>query len=185
MNSNFRQDPRAAAWEVLIRMDVRELPVRVIYLCSALGIDVRYDDSLTEGVDGKTVMHAGGPIIFLDPLATPARNKFTTAHELGHILLGHVGEYRLVYRTRAPRENPIEQAANAFASCLLAPACVLWGCGAQTERDIMRLCGISREDARHRMAQIKERYQENQFLTSPLERKVYEQFLPFIEAHRC
>ena len=185
MNSNFRQDPRAAAWEVLIRMDVRELPVRVIYLCSALSIDVRYDDSLADGADGKTIMYAGGPIIFLDPLATPARNKFTTAHELGHILLGHVGEYRLVYRTRAPRENPIEQAANAFASCLLAPACVLWGCGAQTERDIMRLCGISREDARRRMAQMKERYQENQFLTSPLERKVYELFLPFIEAHRC
>lgn len=185
MNYKDYQKSRDAAWEILIREGVRELPVKVIYLCGALGIDVRYNDGLPKGVDGKTVMHAGVPIIFLDPLVAPNRKKFTTAHELGHILLGHVGAYGPVHRGLALRGSPKEQAANVFAFRLLAPACVLWGCRVQTEKDIMRLCGISREAAHYRMERMKELYQRNKFLTSSLERKVYEQFLPFIEAHRC
>ena len=178
------QKSRDAAWAILLHEQICELPVRVIALCRQIGIEVQYDDTLPDGVDGKASMIGGAPIIFLNPLAAANRKKFTVAHELGHILLGHVGQYGPVHRGHAFNGNPKEQAANVFASRLLAPACVLWGCNVQTEQDIMRICGISREAAHYRMERMRELYRRNKFLTSPLEREVYRQFLPFITAYR-
>lgn len=37
------------------------------------------------------------------------RKRFTVAHELGHIMLGHVGHYELINREILPNDNPIEQ----------------------------------------------------------------------------
>lgn len=178
------QKSRDAAWEILLHEQICELPVKVIALCRKMGIEVQYDNTLPDGVDGKAVMINGIPTIFLDPLTETNRKKFTVAHELGHILLGHVGQYGPVHRGHAFNGNPKEQAANVFASRLLAPACVLWGCNVRTEQDIMRICGISREAAHYRMKRMRELYRRNKFLVSPLEREVYRQFLPFIAAHR-
>ena len=114
----------------------------------------------------------------------PPRQRFTAAHELGHILAGHVGKYTLVNREPSPQDNPIEQAANVFASRLLAPACVLWGCGVQTAEEIQQLCQISRQAAAYRMERLRVLYARQRFLTSPLERAVYEQFREYIKTHR-
>lgn len=83
-----------------------------------------------------------------------------------------------------PGDNPIEQAANVFASRLLAPACVLWGCGVQSAEDIERLCDISRAAAEFRWTRMQELYRRQRFLTSPLERLVYAQFEDYIKGHR-
>lgn len=81
--------------------------------------------------------------------------------------------YDLVCREPAPGDNPIEQTANVFASRLLAPACVLWGCGVQSAEDIAQLCDISRAAAEFRWSRMQELYRRQRFLTSPLERLVY------------
>ena len=114
----------------------------------------------------------------------PGRTRFTVAHELGHILLGHVGKHSLVNREPSASDNPMEREANVFASRLLAPACVLWGCGAKTPDEIAELCNISRRAAEIRAARMEELLRRDKFLASPLERQVYEQFLPFIESRR-
>ena len=124
------------------------------------------------------------PTIMVSNLTIPARQRFTCAHELGHIILGHVGRYDLVCREPAPGDNPIEQAANVFASRLLAPACVLWGCGVQSAEDIAQLCDISRAAAEFRWSRMQELYRRQRFLTSPLERLVYAQFENYIKGHR-
>lgn len=183
MNYKDYQNARDAAWRILLDCGVTELPARTGTICKSLGITVKLyrpeDDN-----DGKSMIVDGQPVILVSSLASAARQRFTAAHELGHIILGHVGRYALCNREPSPGDNPIEQATNVFASRLLAPACVLWGCGAKTPEDIMRLCDISRQAAEFRAARMAELYLRDRFLTSPLEREVYARFLPYIKTHR-
>ena len=158
---------------------------RVLRLCKALGVSVRrYTPAERDSNDGMSTVIGGAPTIMVSSLTIPARQRFTCAHELGHIILGHVGRYDLVCREPEPGDNPIEQAANVFASRLLAPACVLWGCGVQSAGDIERLCDISRAAAEFRWSRMQELYRRQRFLTSSLERAVYAQFEDYIKGHR-
>jgi len=183
MNYKDYQNARDAAWKLLIDLNIKELPVKTGKVCRALGVVVRYYIP-TDGSDGKSLIVAGKPVILVSSEVPLARQRFTAAHELGHILLGHVGKYDLVNREPDQRDNPIEQAANVFASRLLAPACVLWGCGAETPEQIATLCGISHQAAEFRAERMAVLYQRNKFLTSPLERQVFEQFTDYIAANK-
>ncbi|MEA4816258.1 MAG: ImmA/IrrE family metallo-endopeptidase [Lachnospiraceae bacterium] len=157
--------------------------MRIGVLCGNMGIDIKLytshnlDDGYSTIIDGK-------PTIYINSNAAISRQRFTAAHELGHILLGHVGEYQLINREPDPRDNPIETAANIFASRLLAPACVLWGCNAKTVEDIMKLCDISRKAAEYRIERMKDLYKINKFFTSNLEKQVYEQFKDYIKKNK-
>ena len=90
----------------------------------------------------------------------------------------------MLNREPSLEDDPLEQAANVFASRLLAPACVLWGCNMQSAAEIAQLCGISQTAAEFRWERLQLLYQRGKFLTSPLERQVYAQFRPYIDAHR-
>lgn len=175
------QNARDMTWRILLDMNVTRLPVMVGQLCRGLGITVKYGDG--DG-DGRSVMVDGKPVIMLSSRCTAERQRFTCAHELGHVLLGHVGKYRLVNREPSPGDNQVEQAANVFASRLLAPACVLWGCGVRTPEEIAALCRISYQAARFRAERMELLYRRGKFLTSPMERELYERFLPFIREYR-
>ena len=177
------QNARDAAWRLLIDADVRELPVKVTAICRQMGIPVKLFRP-EDGNDGKCFLLDGRPVILVSDQVPPARQRFTAAHELGHILLGHVGMYQLVNREPDPKDNPIEQAANVFASRLLAPACVLWGCGARTAEEIMELCQISLQAAQFRAERMEKLYERDRFLVSPMEREVYRRFQGYIRKNR-
>lgn len=183
MNYDDYQNSRDAAWRLLIDLNVRELPVKPGAMCRALGIKVRYYTP-EDGNDGISFLNNGVPTILVSSAASLSRQRFTTAHELGHIVLGHVGRYALVNREPSVQDDPVEQEANVFASRLLAPACVLWGCNARTADEIAALCDISLQAARFRAERMALLYQRNKFLASPLERKVYRQFADYIAAHK-
>ena len=183
MNYKDYQNARDVVWKLLIDLGVRELPVKPGALCKALGITIRYYTPTDES-DGKSLIIGGRPVIFVSARAQLPRQRFTAAHELGHILLGHVGRYELVNREPTSRDNPIEQVANVFASRLLAPACVIWGCGAKAPEQIAALCDISYQSAQFRAERMKVLYQRNKFLTSQLEQQVYQQFADYIAAHK-
>ena len=183
MDYHSYQKARDLTWELLLRNRVSALPVRISELCAAEGISIRLFSPCKES-DGKSLILNGQPYILVSRAVPPERQRFTAAHELGHVLLGHVGRYQLVNREPSPGDNPIEREANVFASRLLAPACVLWGCRLHTPDEIMDLCRISRQAAEYRAARMEQLYRREKFLTSPLERQVYEQFLPFINVHR-
>ena len=179
---NYReyQNSRDLAWEILIRENITELPVMMGQLCRRMGIPVRYFRPERGGSDGYSTILDGQAMIFVSEECSRERQRFTAAHELGHILMGHVGQFALVNREPSPGDNPVEQAANVFASRLLAPACVLWALDAYTPEEIADLCRISHQAAvfrGERMAILRER---QKFLTSPLERQVYAQFSDFI-----
>ncbi len=174
---------RNLSWNILIQENITELPINIVALCKQLRIEVKYY-TLPNNNDGECIIAEGIPYILISKNCSAQRKRFTVAHELGHVLLGHVGKYQLVNRKPSPPDNPIEQEANILASRLLAPACVLWGCKVKTADDIVQLCNISKQAAEYRMNRMNELYRRDQFLTSPLEKQVFNQFKDFISNHQ-
>lgn len=182
MYVNYKNS-RDLAWRILIDQHITELPVSVSGICRNLGIAIKLYEPKDDNSGYSTIIN-GKAVIFVSNKDITERQRFTAAHELGHILLGHVGKYKLVNREPSSKDNPIEQAANVFASRLLAPACVLWGCGASNAEQIAQLCNISRQSAEYRMERMKILYERNTFLKSPLERQVYDNFKKYIKKNR-
>lgn len=175
------QNARDAAWQILIDQHITELPVPVTRICRNMNIEVKYDPRLTDKINsGQSTIVDGKPMISVAPDCEVRRRRFTIAHELGHLILGHVGDYELINREPSPNDSPIEQEANVFASRLLAPACVLWGCNVRSAQDISKLCDITQTAAGFRFERYKLLVKRNRFLSSPLERKVYQQFSDYI-----
>lgn len=174
---------RDLAWQILLNEGVRELPVKIGPLCKQMGIPVRYYSPADDN-DGISTIIDGRAVILVSDRCISTRQRFTAAHELGHILLGHVGQYPLVNREPSQGDNPIEQEANVFASRLLAPACVLWALNARTPEQIASLCQISYQAAVFRAERMTLLYARNRFLSSPLEQDVYLQFSDFIRRRK-
>ena len=117
-------DPAAIARNINVYLndpvsgEPRSIPIEVIEsdpfeLAGASG-EARLDDS-------------NGPLSFkcvFNGFEISYRNRFTIAHELGHVLLGHVNEYNTKKRDTNFSSNtydPDEISANAFAAALLMP----------------------------------------------------------------
>lgn len=198
MSYQTYQHARDAAWRILLDCGIDHLPVSLNTICRRLeiraltyekGAEIIKQAGLSQAAhrtDGMTFYVGNTPVILYDERKPPQRAKFTVAHEVGHIILGHVkpGYFTTINREPQPGDAPEERAANQFAARLLAPACVLWGMGVQSAEEIMEACRISRPAAEFRAQRMMELCQRNRFLSSPLERKVYKQFEPFIRGSR-
>ena len=121
MNYQRYKNARNLAWQIILDEGICSLPVNVGKLCRSLGISVRQYAG-EDGSDGRSLIVDGRPLILVSQNKPVPRQRFTAAHELGHVLLGHVEEgSRLVNREPSPGDNPLEREANVFASRLLAP----------------------------------------------------------------
>lgn len=139
------KNARNASWQCLIDFRVSKLPVKVSLIASSAGIPFvpfsRSEDVLKSLAlenllknDGFTIYHNEmGYLIFYNDANSPQRIRFTIAHELGHIFLGHPFQpaenclFTSINREAEPNDDPLEIEANIFSRDLLAPACVLWG----------------------------------------------------------
>jgi len=95
---------------------------------SAFGVDVALA-ALGEGFDGLAAATPEAKIIVVAVTPVPYRQRFTVAHELGHLLAGddqgiHTDED--IYSVSA-RKDPSEVRANAFAAAFLMPEQLLRG----------------------------------------------------------
>ena len=195
MNYKDYQNVRDAAWKILLDCKIERLPVDLGLICRTLGVRAASYQSaevliqrrnLSEIVarsDGLSFFAGDIPVVLYNRACSPERARFTVAHELGHIVLRHVspGTVTTANREPSPHDNPQETAANQFAARLLAPACVLWGLDLHTPEEIARVCHISMQSAEFRANRMDVLYARNRFLTSSLERRLYQQFLPFIK----
>ncbi|MCD7947538.1 MAG: ImmA/IrrE family metallo-endopeptidase [Oscillospiraceae bacterium] len=197
---------RNASWSFLIDHSIQALPVSISKILRADGIKLgRYSENtkhfhvnnlthLTQN-DGFTVLDAAGRLfVYYNDAASIPRIRFTLAHELGHIYLGHLnpkGGYTILNREPSSQDNPREMQANVFASRILAPACVLWRLNIHDPADIAALCGISTQSAQFRAARMEVLYQREKewlktcgrscFLQKEKERIVLSQFKDYIE----
>ena len=188
------KNARDTAWEVLISCRIMSLPVDLNIILAYFGakaypyqgnwnrIQAIGLASAAKRTSGMSFYRGKTPVILYDSCNVPGRIRFTIAHELGHLALGHLlpGSYTVQNREPRSADNPLEEAANRFAADLLAPACVLWGMNLHTSAEIEAVCGISSIAAQFRAKRMETLYQRNKFLSSRLEREVYQQFLPFI-----
>ena len=124
-------NPSARAQQLLTRLDIKSAPTPVEKIARALGVQVRFspfDDELS----GMIYIKEGVPIIGVNSLHHPNRQRFTIAHELGHLELHrqmitttvHVDK-NFPALMRDPKSatgtEQIEIEANQFAAELLMP----------------------------------------------------------------
>lgn len=199
MNYDDYKRARDLSWRVLLDTGTRELPVKVSQICRVYGVTLRsYQagaplirelglETQCGASDGFTVRNSGRCYVFYNIEQPPGRVRFTIAHELGHILLGHLGdgEHTVYNQDPSPEDAPEEHTANVFASRLLAPACVLHALGAVTPEQIAAVCDISMAAARFRAGRIGVLEQRGKYGASPLERQVFAQFRSYIDRVTC
>ncbi|MGT2885099.1 ImmA/IrrE family metallo-endopeptidase [Streptococcus ferus] len=90
-----------------------------VFFSNFKDLKIRYGNSNLD-VDGRITLDnsEGNYIVELRGDGKSNRDRFTIAHELGHLFLGHVNQYETLYRRGA---NELEYAANEFAADLLMP----------------------------------------------------------------
>lgn len=133
------QQARDMSWRMLIKCNIMSVPVQVVHVCKQNGWSVytyrAMHDYLqktgllqySQTTDGFTLRMHGNYAIFVDDTMSSERQRFTIAHEIGHIVCGHLqdGGRTVICREPAATDSPQERQANIFASRFLAPACVL------------------------------------------------------------
>lgn len=188
------QKSRNAAWQCLLDNEISCLPVPVSAIARGNGIKIgRYSNNadlllqlgLSDFInhDGVSVRCGDEFAVFYHDGLPPADARFTVAHELGHIFLGHL-------MPTVRNGSTLEQEADVFASRLLAPACILWSMDIHKSEDISTLCDIPMSSAKLRAKRMQDLYarenariaagQKSCFLLSSLERKVFQKFADFV-----
>lgn len=184
MNYGCYKNARNGAWQCLIDYKINSFPVKVSQIVRQAGIVLLKNSAvnlLSENESGTTLLQRGKLYIIYDDEQSPQRCRFTVAHELGHIFLGHMfnsnGNGFLT-------EDDAEHSANVFARDLLAPACVLHELQILSAVEISQLCNISFEAATYRAKRMQDLEKRNAFYMHPLEQKVIKQFNQFINKNK-
>jgi Zn-dependent peptidase ImmA (M78 family) len=135
MPNQKNDSPYDKARQVLFRLGLKSLPTPVEKIAKLLGAQVRFapfDDELS----GMIYIKDGVPIIGVNSLHHPNRQRFTIAHELGHLELHtemisttvHVDkDFPALMRDTASATGTeeIEIQANQFAAELLMPTAAI------------------------------------------------------------
>jgi Zn-dependent peptidase ImmA (M78 family) len=135
MANKQNDDPETRAEETLVSQNIRSLPVPVEKVAKGLGAQVRFSP-LDEELSGMIFVKEGVPIIGVNALHHPNRQRFTIAHEIGHLILHkamitsevHVDKaFPILMRdaVSATGTQKEEIDANRFASALLMPLTLL------------------------------------------------------------
>lgn len=192
MKYRLYQQARNLSWKVLQDCGINQFPVNLGQICRFYQIKTlpyskftlwdMVDPQAKNGDGFSFKMEKQYYIVFNDSVNSLGRIRFTLAHEMGHILLGHV-ETITFYRNREiDSETAVKETqANIFARDLLMPAVVLSGLDVHSATEIAKLCNISLESAKIRAKRMEELYQRNCFQLHPLERSVMLQFKDYIE----
>lgn len=139
-------DPFSRAQQLLARLGIQSTPTPVEKIAKAQGAQVRFspfDDELS----GMIYVKDGVPIIGVNSLHHPNRQRFTIAHELGHLELHrqmitsnvHVDKnFPALMRDpqSATGTEQIEIQANQFAAELLMPRTLIDQALARKQFDI-------------------------------------------------
>jgi len=178
------KNARNASWQCLLDYGIDRLPVMITHIIKQSNNIRLFKDSnahiLKKDEIGRTIIHNSIFEIIYKDIEPSYRCRFTIAHELGHIFLGHLMISTPMYRTFTNLDE-YESAANVFARDLLAPACVLHELNIHSADNIARLCNISKQSAEIRAERMQLLEIRNAWYLHPLEIQVYRQFENFIK----
>jgi Zn-dependent peptidase ImmA (M78 family) len=127
--------PAAHARDLLSRLEIRSVPVPLVKIGQYLSAIIRFSP-LDEELSGMIFVRDGVPIIGVNSIHHPNRQRFTLAHEFGHLVLHkhlitsvvHVDKtfpFLLRNPKSASGKDKIEIQANQFAAELLMPEAIL------------------------------------------------------------
>lgn len=121
---NAPSAPERKAIAVLKDFGASELPVPVEQIARRLGAQITYE-SFEGEISGMLYRDSGTTVIGVNSRHAPTRQRFTVAHEIGHLLI-HKGQPLFIDRFvrvnwRNGESSPEEVQANAFAAELLMP----------------------------------------------------------------
>ena len=171
---------------VFIDAQSSSLPIDVKKIAEVSGVHlVRDSDAkILKKAYGRIYHNGQSWIIVYDDSLPCEMSRYIIAHELGHIFLQHqiIKKKYTSMGDNVFDEKTSERYADYFAERLLCPACVLWALKLDTPRKITELCLVEQEVAERRLKRLTELKKRGKFLTDPLEREVYEKFLPFIRS---
>ena len=173
------KEARNAAWQALIDFFVKSLPIPIASIANTAGITLVKSTELPPRIAGITTQRDNTwTIMYRTDMPRGAR-RFTIAHELGHIFLGHPmhGNYTRTFDLSKPSA---ESEADIFASRFLMPACVLHELQAFTPERIKEICDVSMQAARVRSERVALLERRGAWYRSPLEIQVREQFQSWI-----
>ena len=169
--------------DFMIQNDIQELPVCLNNLLKKNNWGVvsytklrklkisEYDEIMKNNLGFVELNKDGRYIIFYNDEVIVERQRFTIAHEIGHILLNHFN---------VPIENR-EQEANMFAARLLMPICVLYECNIESIDELKRMCKVSSISAFYRYNRLEMLKERNKFYTDKNEVVLRRKFKKFIK----
>lgn len=137
MNSRRRAAIARKVESLLEEYSIASAPVPVDRIAKGEGAQLRFAP-LDDELSGMIYIRDGDPIIGVNALHHPNRQRFTIAHELGHLVLHralisdvvHIDkEFSMLMRNAesAAGTNEMEIEANFFAAELLMPSALLLG----------------------------------------------------------
>lgn len=137
------------------RKRIDELPVDLVTICRALRF-VAVRSTKLPGFDGCHLRFdtSGRTLILLNSNMCHCRKRFTLAHEIGHILLGHLPAQLQGGSIVEARHAWQEAEANRFASELLMPLPALKKFGMLTVEGIAQVFDVSPAAARIKARQL-------------------------------
>ena len=167
------------AYELLVELDICSFPVDPKYIISQfsnwqlagyleLQIKTGHEDPLNirrEQAEAKTIkIRADNDylIVYDEQVQNSSRIRWTLAHEIGHIVLGHLDHFEATALNRRGLSKKaygvLEVEAHWFAAELLSPKPILKLFQFEDCPDLVSLmCDISKEAAEKRLAQLAKR----------------------------
>ena len=133
---------RDMAWKILLECGIDALPVRPSVICDHYGwvladyhtgassIALLGLEGMTKQTDGFCAVTKNHTYIFFDSTLPAGRQRFTIAHEMGHLVLGHVapGVVTTVNREPTPGTTQLNARQTSLQrGCWRPPAsCTSW-----------------------------------------------------------
>lgn len=161
-----KKKAREAAQALLARQENKAAPVPIERIAKSLGIRLEYAP-LDDELSGLAHIKEGIPIIGINALHSPTRQRFTLAHEMAHVLLHRPELERAVHVDRgslrrdalaAAGIDAIEIEANTFAAELLMPTALLMAALEGRSIDLENDQAISTLARRFRVSEAAMRY---------------------------
>jgi len=132
-------DPQLAARSLLEQLGLRYLPIDPFLVAALLGLSVRMVNLEATDHEARLELYEGAPLMLIGRSEQFSENRlrFTAAHLIAHVILGHRRNRTYLCRTllSSADEDDLESQAHAFAAELLVPGSVVDKLGVDTTKD--------------------------------------------------